>query len=698
MKSLHLLHLISFIFLFISCQKAEENKEQHPVPKIEILTESQTIFSQGMMFDSGEVLQSKSVKFIATSSWIANVNPTMSSDWINIQPGNGDAGNITLIVTVQPNTKPEARGAFVSIKCGSDEKKFNVRQAGVPVISVESVLLDKNELALVEGEESILIATVKPNNATDAFVSWSSADEGVATVRDGKVTAIKEGITTITATAGNINSTCKVNVGRRRNYLTFLSEGTTTVSLSNYEDNLPNLFYSYDRVQWSQWDYSELTISTDTPLFIYGNNPNGISSSKSKYSCFVTQGDSFEVRGSIMSLVSSETELESIPCNYCFRALFQNCSNLTTAPELPATTLTSSCYEGLFYNCSSLTLAPELPATTLAERCYERLFSACTSLSAAPKLPATSLAEYCYHMMFIGCTGLSVAPILPSTTLTKCCYFRMFEKCTRLTTSPELPATTLAERCYAEMFTDCSSLTTAPELPVKNLLSAYYCYSGMFRNCSNLITPPELPATTLDEYCYGGMFRGCTSLTKAPALPATTLAERCYQGMFIDCTSLTDAPELPAETLSSAYFCYAGMFSGCTALTSAPKLPATMLAASCYAGMFSGCASLTTAPELPSTTLDVSCYSNMFENCTSLKSAPVLPANNLVSGCYMNMFYGCSELNYIKAMFLTEPTEGETEDWVFGVASSGTFVKNLDATWDVFGDSGVPAGWTLIKQ
>ena len=46
--------------------------------------------------------------------------------------------------------------------------------------------------------------------------------------------------------------------------------------------------------------------------------------------------------------------------------MFYNCKSLTTAPALPATTITNACYSSMFYNCSSLTTAPaELPAKTL---------------------------------------------------------------------------------------------------------------------------------------------------------------------------------------------------------------------------------------------------------------------------------------------------------------------------------------------
>ena len=169
-----------------------------------------------------------------------------------------------------------------------------------------------------------------------------------------------------------------------------------------------------------------------------------------------------------------------------------------------------SCYFRLFYGCKSLTTAPELPATTLANNCYQEMFSGCTSLTTAPKLPATTLADSCYYQMFSGCTSLTTAPKLPATTLANSCYYGMFDGCTNLTTAPELPATTLANLCYCDMFIECTSLITAP----------------------------ALPATTLANNCYAGMFSLCSSLTTAPELPATTLANNCYYQMFIHCTNL----------------------------------------------------------------------------------------------------------------------------------------------------------------
>ena len=47
-------------------------------------------------------------------------------------------------------------------------------------------------------------------------------------------------------------------------------------------------------------------------------------------------------------------------------SMFSNCTRLTTAPELPATTLTGYCYNSMFYGCSSLNYIKALFTTTPA--------------------------------------------------------------------------------------------------------------------------------------------------------------------------------------------------------------------------------------------------------------------------------------------------------------------------------------------
>lgn len=83
----------------------------------------------------------------------------------------------------------------------------------VTEVAVESITLNQTELELEEGGYSVLIATVKPDDATNKGVTWTSLDETVATVdQTGMVKALKAGNTTVRATAGDCTAECKVVV------------------------------------------------------------------------------------------------------------------------------------------------------------------------------------------------------------------------------------------------------------------------------------------------------------------------------------------------------------------------------------------------------------------------------------------------------------------------------------------------------
>jgi hypothetical protein len=87
----------------------------------------------------------------------------------------------------------------------------------------------------------------------------------------------------------------------------------------------------------------------------------------------------------------------------------------------------------------------------------------------------------------------------------------------------------------------------------------------------------------------------------------------------------------------------------------------------------------------------------MFNGCTSLEAAPDLPATGLKDACYYGMFNGCTSLNYIKCLAMDISATNCTQNWVNGVASTGTFVKNAGATTWPSGPSGIPTGWTVLK-
>lgn len=81
------------------------------------------------------------------------------------------------------------------------------------VIAVTSVSLDKNTLSIKKGESAILTATVKPSNATNQSVKWSTSNSNV-TVSNGEVTgkAVGTSVVTVTTDDGGYTAQCTVNV------------------------------------------------------------------------------------------------------------------------------------------------------------------------------------------------------------------------------------------------------------------------------------------------------------------------------------------------------------------------------------------------------------------------------------------------------------------------------------------------------
>ena len=102
--------------------------------------------------------------------------------------------------------------AFGLVACDNNENPNENGNNGTQTVAVESVTLNKTELTLEVGGEETLTATVAPDDATDKAITWSSDNTAVATVNNGKVTAVAAGTATITATADGKSATCTVTV------------------------------------------------------------------------------------------------------------------------------------------------------------------------------------------------------------------------------------------------------------------------------------------------------------------------------------------------------------------------------------------------------------------------------------------------------------------------------------------------------
>jgi len=90
--------------------------------------------------------------------------------------------------------------AFTVISCGEEEAQAPVEE---PIVELEGIDVSSYKKTIAVGETIELETKFKPENTTKKNLLWSSSDESILTVTDGKVTGLDEGIATVTASSLN---------------------------------------------------------------------------------------------------------------------------------------------------------------------------------------------------------------------------------------------------------------------------------------------------------------------------------------------------------------------------------------------------------------------------------------------------------------------------------------------------------------
>ena len=166
------------------------------------------------------------------ATYKATYTATKRSYTITVQVANGceDMGEVSGGGTFEYGTtvplSATAKSGYQFVKWEEDGETSATREITVTdnaiytaqfeiFYPVSNITLDKTELSLSIGDSETLTATIEPDNATNKTVTWSSNNEAVATVENGKVTAVKEGTATITVTAqdgSGVSISCSVTV------------------------------------------------------------------------------------------------------------------------------------------------------------------------------------------------------------------------------------------------------------------------------------------------------------------------------------------------------------------------------------------------------------------------------------------------------------------------------------------------------
>ena len=348
----------------------------------------------------------------------------IAADYMSFTGDVKNSGDNSLTLTM----KREMARVVVEIAAFNDQYTKNA--------TVKSVTINGNIKAYKHETDGKFYALINPSSIPGATAPFLTLE-----VEDG-TSKTTETPTTTTFEAGK-SYTYKLTVGKNKvsvsgitvadwntgtitdngkaeqifPYVTFKAEEEQKFKMRTIgKYTISNLQYSVNNGEWQNVvaDGEGVTFGgANGDLRLRGTNPNGTANNANDHSIITFTNDvNVACTGDIRTLLDWKNYNIVKTDNARFCCLFQNCSVLTSAPELPATTLADYCYYKMFYYCTNLTSAPVLPATTLAEGCYSFMFYNCTNLTSAPELPTKTLANSCYCCMFSNCKKLSSVTML----------------------------------------------------------------------------------------------------------------------------------------------------------------------------------------------------------------------------------------------------------------------------------------------
>lgn len=354
--------------------------------------------------------------------------------------------------------------------------------------------------------------------------------------------------------------------------------------------------YSYDNQTWTEYSFNgSASASSSSKSYTLTTSSNIVylrtSSPLSKYqfsssSSYPTQESSVSIQGNVNHEIfgnitsifygsafnGQRTTGSSTTRSLAYR-LFEGNTKLVSAENL---ILPTDCYtriRGTYYNsrhsyrgmyqsmfkdCTNLTTAPELPATDICVRAYAAMFENCTSLNSIQPFTITNFETKTeggdtnnnnMMRMFYGCTSLTDASSITinvtgiygigtlSNMDTGATLGNTFNGCTNLEYPPTVTASSIGYGGCCQMFYNCRKLKyNGVSFNAVTSVGGYGCYQ-MYYGCSALEGPIEIKATALQTKAYYGMFNGCSSLDSIKVYfttwPSTSSSSTSYQATTV---------------------------------------------------------------------------------------------------------------------------------------------------------------------
>lgn len=283
----------------------------------------------------------------------------------------------------------------------------------VPVTEVKISLPEGTSTTIVEGKTLSFAGIVLPTTATDKTVAWHSSDETVATIdQNGKLTALKAGITEVTATSSNgadgatVTSDAITVTVKAKEYLPVATHGVLFLGAANETNETTYEAYA-----------AELTVvdRENVEVHIEGEtNPHEftlVEKDADRYFIFEGQGEDtlkFKVNSS-----NDELEVMGTCGEYTFGITHLNTGN-TFKKYVPATDITISCSKTTLKVGETVMIYGKVTPDAAS---YKRL----TRINSNPAVGEfkTGDNEYIFEAKSAGETTITYTHTENGTTLTK---------------------------------------------------------------------------------------------------------------------------------------------------------------------------------------------------------------------------------------------------------------------------------------
>ena len=286
-----------------------------------------------------------------------DVTPTDGSTGIVFNGNTGTVyGNVTLLedltigedesLNIPSGASLDTNGKTLTVDGG--ELTGNIPTNGV-VYKVTGVTLSETNLTLDVGGTAALTATVKPDNATDQAVTWSSAPDGIVAITpdatDSKratITATGTGTAAITATVDGKSAICSVTVNAAATApsITTQPQNTTvtegqTASFSVAAAGRGTLTYQWQENTNNGTAWTDIS-GADSAAYTIENTTTGMNGYQ--YRCVVTNSvGTVTSRAGTLTVTAAAVPVTGVSLNKTGTSLYVGGTETLTATITPST-------------------------------------------------------------------------------------------------------------------------------------------------------------------------------------------------------------------------------------------------------------------------------------------------------------------------------------------------------------------------